>query len=45
MMFDRENLPAILKGVGFKAVKERSFDPEMDLEKRDYESIYFDAEK
>lgn len=45
IMFDDENLPAILKSVGFRNVSKRNFDRQMDLEKRDYESLYFNAEK
>jgi predicted SAM-dependent methyltransferase len=45
IMFDEENLPGILKAVGFGNVRKRNFDPELDLKKRDYESIYFIAEK
>ena len=45
MMFDEENLPAVLSSVGFVNVRKRPFDPEVDSEKRDYESIYFVGEK
>ena len=45
IMFDRENLPRILRSVGFRTVEERAFDPRFDLAKRDYESIYFSAVK
>lgn len=44
-MFDEENLFYILKSVGFRNVRLRKFDPELDLKERDYESIYFEAEK
>lgn len=45
MMFDEKNLPKILESVGFRNVKKRDFDPQVDLEKRDYESLYFIAMK
>jgi predicted SAM-dependent methyltransferase len=45
IMFDRENLPGILQFAGFVNVRERTFDPAMDIETRDYESIYFLGEK
>lgn len=44
-LFDLENLIKIqLKG-GFRNVSERKFDPAMDMEERDYQSIYTVAEK
>tara|TARA_B100001013_G_C24445697_1_gene377502 strand:+ start:28 stop:633 length:606 start_codon:yes stop_codon:yes gene_type:complete len=39
-MFDEENLLHILKTKGFKDVKLRQFDPQIDIKSRDYESIY-----
>jgi len=39
-MFDEENLLFLLKENGFKNVRLRDFNPELDLEKRHYESIY-----
>ena len=39
-MFDEENLLAILRAGGFSEASLRKFDPEVDLEKRKYESIY-----
>ena len=39
-MFDEENLIYILKAKGFNNVKLRKYDSKIDLEKRDYESIY-----
>ena len=39
-MFDQENLINILIKSGFKSAKIRSFDPNLDLIERDYESIY-----
>jgi predicted SAM-dependent methyltransferase len=44
-MFDLDNLLAILEGNGFRNVRERAFDPELDRAARDYESIYAEAEK
>jgi predicted SAM-dependent methyltransferase len=44
-MFDRENLLAILKKVGFNKVDARRFDAEIDREERDWESIYAQGEK
>ena len=39
-MFDEENLVNILQKVGFKGVKIRKFDSQIDNKERDYESIY-----
>jgi predicted SAM-dependent methyltransferase len=39
-MFDSEGLLNILSSVGFQNVAQREFDPEMDLEIHDWESIY-----
>jgi predicted SAM-dependent methyltransferase len=44
-MFDEENLPYILESKGFKNVRLRQFDPSLDLQERDFESIYAEAEK
>jgi predicted SAM-dependent methyltransferase len=44
-MFDAENLIFILKDKGFRNVRIRNFNPELDLAARDHESIYADAEK
>lgn len=44
-MFDEENLLLILSNAGFKNVRLREFDPTLDLEQRDYESIYAEAVK
>ena len=39
-MFDKENLPLIIAHAGFREVSLRSFEPDLDLEARDHESIY-----
>ena len=39
-MFDQENLLHILKESGFRDVAARGFDPETDMQERDFESIY-----
>ena len=39
-MWDEENLLHVLKTKGFSDVKLREFDPALDLQVRDYESIY-----
>ncbi|MBU2043856.1 MAG: methyltransferase domain-containing protein [Candidatus Omnitrophica bacterium] len=44
-MFDEENLIHILKSKGLKNVHLRKFDPGVDLKRRDFESIYAEAEK
>ena len=44
-MFDEENLIYILTSKGFKHVHIREFDPNLDLESRDFESIYAEAIK
>jgi predicted SAM-dependent methyltransferase len=44
-MFDRDNLLAILRKAGFKEVRERQFESEIDKMERDWESIYAEAEK
>lgn len=44
-MFDEENLLHILKAKGFKNAHLRCFDPDLDLQARDFESIYAEAQK
>ena len=44
-MFDKENLIYILKAIGFRNVELREFNPKIDLEKRDHESIYAQGKK
>jgi predicted SAM-dependent methyltransferase len=44
-MFDEDNLIFILKAKGFRNVRLRQFDPNLDLKERDFESIYAEAEK
>lgn len=44
-MFDEENLVYILQSKGFKNVRLRPFNPELDSKERDFESIYAEAEK
>lgn len=44
-MFDEENLIYILKSKGFTNVSLREFDPNLDLKRRDYGSIYAKGEK
>jgi len=44
-MFDEENLLHVLEARGFRNVRRRGFEPQLDLEMRDYESIYAEAEK
>jgi hypothetical protein len=44
-MFDSENLIVLLQKAGFRNVKLRQFDPEIDNLERDFESIYASAEK
>lgn len=44
-MFDQENLLHILESKQFNNVRLRSFDPSIDMEARDFESIYAEAEK
>ncbi|MFM7641450.1 MAG: class I SAM-dependent methyltransferase [Cyanobium sp.] len=39
-MFDEENLPSLLRQAGFEGASLRSFDQELDLLGRDFESIY-----
>jgi predicted SAM-dependent methyltransferase len=44
-MFDEENLLAILESIGFKNTRLRDFNPNLDIAKRQHESIYAIAEK
>ena len=44
-MFDEENLVYILRQMGFKDVRLRSFDKSLDREARDHESIYAEGYK
>lgn len=44
-MFDEENLIADIEKSGFKSVRLRGFDRTIDLEVRDFESIYAEAKK
>lgn len=44
-MFDEENLIYILDAKGFRNVRLRQFEPSLDLQARDFESIYAEAEK
>lgn len=44
-MFDEENLVAVLENKNFKNVHLRDFDPNLDKQKRDFESIYAEAQK
>ena len=39
-MFDEQNLTSIIKMCGFKEVSLRNFEEDLDLQERDYESIY-----
>ena len=43
-MFDEENLVFVLRSKGFRNVRLRQFDPSLDLQARDFESIYAEAE-
>lgn len=44
-MFDEGNLPEVLIKAGFKNAALRNYDKELDLEFRDFQSIYVEAEK
>jgi len=44
-MFDADNLQKILEMAGFRDVRLREFDPALDMQERDYESIYAIARK
>jgi predicted SAM-dependent methyltransferase len=39
-LFDEKNLVSIIASVGFKDVKMRNFDDQIDIKERDFESIY-----
>lgn len=44
-MFDRENLLYLLTAKGFRDARMRDFDPSIDRQARDYESLYAEAYK
>lgn len=44
-MFDEENIQVILKKAGFRNVRLRRFDPQLDRQERDFQSMYIAAEK
>lgn len=44
-MFDKENIIVVLEKVGFRNVRLRDFDKTLDMEVRDFQSIYVQAEK
>lgn len=44
-MFDEENLVAVLEKANFRNVRLREFDPALDKQQRDFESIYAEAQK
>lgn len=44
-MFDQESLLNILRRAGFRDVAPREYDPSLDVEARDYESVYAVARK
>ena len=44
-MFDKENLLIILRKTGFNSVRLREFDKALDMEVRDFQTIYVLAEK
>lgn len=44
-LFDEKNLHTILESVGFMNVRNRPFNPNLDSEGHDWESIYAEAEK
>jgi predicted SAM-dependent methyltransferase len=44
-LFDPENLQRVLKVAGFNDVRPRDFEPGLDLEARDHESIYVQGTK
>ena len=43
-MFDEESLLHILNAKGMKNARLRTFDPKLDMQERDFESIYAIAE-
>ncbi len=44
-LFDQENLCKLFEKAGFKNVQPRKFMPGLDMEVRDYQSIYVEATK
>jgi predicted SAM-dependent methyltransferase len=44
-MFDEENLPLIIKSIGFREVKIRPFKEGLDMPERQHESIYVEGLK
>jgi predicted SAM-dependent methyltransferase len=44
-MFDQENLVGTMKAAGFSQAAPRKFDPAIDLDWRDFESVYAEAVK
>jgi predicted SAM-dependent methyltransferase len=44
-MFDEENLLFVLSSNGFNNVRLRRFDPSIDLQERDFESLYAEADR
>lgn len=44
-MFDEQNLLAVLEKANFKEVRHRNFEPGLDREERDWESIYAEGKK
>lgn len=44
-MFDLDNLVHVLSTSGFRKARPRAFDPGLDSQERDFESIYAEAEK
>ena len=44
-MFDKDNLVHILNSKCFKNVRLREFDPSLDMQERDFESIYAEGQK
>jgi predicted SAM-dependent methyltransferase len=44
-LFDVENLASVIEEAGFRNVRIREFDPDLDLKERKHESIYAAATK
>jgi predicted SAM-dependent methyltransferase len=44
-MFDQQNLLAVLEKADFKEVRHRNFEPVLDRQERDWESIYAEGKK
>jgi predicted SAM-dependent methyltransferase len=44
-MFDEDNIDAILRKTGFKTVRPREFDKNLDMEVRNFQTIYVHCEK